>query len=278
MDYKLHKSDIDIQIYERGNTTSNILIVILHGGPGSGAKPLMELSSFQRLEESYHCIYFDQRGSGISTYELRKGLPKELISKDVYDVIQDCKQRWRHKKVILWGGSFGGLLSCIYMECYGDVDGLILSSPAITFERFQALEMFERTKSMMEERLPVNKPETSMKEDVIEPEQVFKDEHFLDFIYSPQNPSNSLRHIAAMSSWFYKYQATNALACIVVPTLLMIGKEDPICDANVILNKVNDIQNSWITSYGLSPCGHAVFEDREDDFICTTEAFINSNF
>lgn len=278
MDYKLHKSDIDIQIYERGNTTSNILIVFLHGGPGSGAKPLMELSSFQRLEESYHCIYFDQRGSGLSTYDLCKGLPMELICKDVYDVIQDCKQRWSRKKMILWGGSFGGLLSCIYMECYGDVDGVILSSPAITFERFQALEMFQRTKSMMEERLPANRLETSIEEEKMEPEQVFKDKDFFKFIYSPQNPSISLKHIAAMSSWFYKYQSTNALTCIDVPTLLMIGKEDPICDANIILNKVNEIQNPYIRSYGLSPCGHAVFEDCEDDFICTIEAFINTNF
>lgn len=274
MNYTILSHDIKLQVYERGNKESDTLLIILHGGPGSGAKPLMNLSSFQTLTLEYHCIYFDQRGSGESHYDLQKGLLAEQVCKDVHIVIEDSRKRWNSKNIILWGGSYGGLLACMYMEYYGNVNGLILSSPAIVFQRAQAVAFYQRSKKLMEKKLPNTMELENITPTTCEPEEELSNPNFLKFVFSSLNPSNSLKHIVAMASWFYQYDATNVCRNIHVPTLLMIGKEDEVCDAHMLMQAINNIQNPNFKACCFPSCGHAVFEDCEEEFIKHIQSFI----
>ena len=50
-----------------GNSSSSTLIVLIHGGPGSGAiMYYAKDSNFKPLEDRYQVAYFDQRLAGIS--------------------------------------------------------------------------------------------------------------------------------------------------------------------------------------------------------------------
>lgn len=80
-----------LQIYDKGNIQSNIAILFLHSGPGSGTQPIMDHVAFQTLEELYHCIYFDQGGSGNSSYDIRNGITIDEITTDVFSAaLQFC--------------------------------------------------------------------------------------------------------------------------------------------------------------------------------------------
>lgn len=270
MDYRIQNDDVNIQVYERGNRQSATMIVFLHGGPGSGAKAIMEMKAFQELEKHYHCIYFDQRGSGQSVYDLQKGLNIEAIVHDVDVVIQDSRKRWKPRHIALWGGSFGGTLACLTME-YGkpDIDCLLLSNPAIYFSRKQALELFGRMQGSMAKRLGIE--ETTMGKT---PEELFKDPAFIEFIFSDKNPSNSLRHVQAMSSWFFLHDYRHSLSCIQLPCACLNGREDPICDCQATVDALSVAKNDRLYWKVLPDCGHAVFEERTDEFVMFLHEFL----
>lgn len=150
--YQVQSTDCQLQVYETGMKHDQ-MIMFLHGGPGSGAAPIMELPAFRALQHIAHCLYFDQRGSGQSLYDLRKGVSQETLCEDVARIVEDSKQRFHPKSIALWGGSFGGMLACMTIEIYPNlVDRLILTNPAITFGRQQALAFLERTAEPMKKR------------------------------------------------------------------------------------------------------------------------------
>lgn len=92
--YQIQSKDCLLQVYACGSFDSDTAIVFLHGGPGSGAQAILELPAFRSLEKDALCIHFDQRGSGASNYDLKKGLSIDTITRDVQRVIQDTKERW----------------------------------------------------------------------------------------------------------------------------------------------------------------------------------------
>lgn len=268
--YTLHSNQCRLQVYA-SYKNNKIGVLFLHGGPGSGANAIMKLSAFQTLEKEYTCVYFDQRGSGKSYYDLQQGLSIEDITNDVLLVARDMKQRWRLDKIILWGGSFGGLLASLCLEQFIDeFDGVILSSPAITFSRQQAIDFFHRMQNMYIEKININNNSTK----TITPEQLFLDKDFREFIFSSSNPSQSLKHICAMSTWFYLHTFENLFNCITIPTLVLQGKEDPICIYQNITNEIQHITNSNIQYYLFDNCGHEVFKDKEKECIEKIKVFI----
>lgn len=270
--YLVHSEDCFLQVYERGNGSESILL-LLHGGPGSGAKPLMELSVFQTLEKQFLCVYFDQRGSGNSTYDLTQGLSIQQLTNDVQAVAAEVKQRWHPKRLVLWGGSFGGTLACLSMERFPTLaDLLILCNPAITFHREQALALFKRSCDGMQTRLQGLMKQQPTRE--LMPELLFQQQEFRAFIFSPRNPSSSLRHIAAMSDWFYRYDATTFFKTLSSPTLVMLGQEDPICDAIATREAMQLHAPNMVKTALLANCGHAIFEDQPTAFLTQIQQFL----
>lgn len=91
--YQIQSKDCLLQVYACGRFDRGTAIIFLHGGPGSGAQAIMELPAFRALEEDALCIHFDQRGSGASSYDLKKGLCIDTLTNDVLRVIQDTRSR-----------------------------------------------------------------------------------------------------------------------------------------------------------------------------------------
>ena len=119
----LRKTRIDIggcQLYveEEGR---GIPIVLLHGGPGSthhGFHP-----HFSRAAEFARVIYYDQRGCGLSDYEMGDGYSVEQAAADL-DALRQALgiQQW-----IILGHSYGGFLAQYYTTLYPEpVSGLVI--------------------------------------------------------------------------------------------------------------------------------------------------------
>lgn len=269
---QVKRDDVVLKVYDQGNTNSEIVVLFLHGGPGSGANALMELDAFVQLETQYHCVYFDQRGSGLSTYDLRSSITQEQIIEDTHAVVTCIKETYPTKKIVVWGGSFGGVVACLYLSKYQDIDKLILSSPAICFGREQSLAFFKRTSSSMKKRMA---PYSMSFEEGVTPEEELANEAFQSFVFSTQNPSKSIKHIVAMKDWFFHFDASDSLRNCNIDTLLLIGEDDSICDATTILHSIETLHNEKIETLAIAQCGHAVFVDAKELFLQKIQDFID---
>ena len=106
-------------IWVEGNTASNTLVIILHGGPGGNALIYNETSitMARELEKRYGVAYWDQRSSGNSRGSFDKEeLTVELMAEDldlVIDLLQD--QYGPNLDIFLLGHSWGGYLGSYYL-------------------------------------------------------------------------------------------------------------------------------------------------------------------
>ena len=82
--YKMKSNAVDLQVYESRTIQDDVTLLFLHGGPGSGAWPLILQDAIQSLLKMYHCVFFDQRGCGLSLYDLHQGI-------DFHDMLQDIQ-------------------------------------------------------------------------------------------------------------------------------------------------------------------------------------------
>lgn len=272
--YQIQSDDCMLQVYACGDLRADTAIVFLHGGPGSGAQAVMELPAFQALKEDALCIHFDQRGSGASAYDLKKGLPMELITRDVLRVLQDSRKRWSIRRLYLWGGSFGGCLAALCLEQFPEeLTGCILSSPAIGFSRAQLLDQFDRMSAAFRVRMQEQLPQGQNNESPL-PEEVFADEEFRSFIYSDYNPSKSLRHICAMSSWFFQHDMHGLFESCTLPLLILQGKDDTVCSWKQLFEELATCGRENIHAHFYEHCGHEVFTDQKDAFLKEIRAFL----
>lgn len=268
--YQVISNHCQLQVYSVNPSHSQTAILFLHGGPGSGAKALIDLPVFQQFHQQFHCIYFDQRGCEQSFYDLSQGITIEDITNDVFQVVQDTKKRFPIQKLFLWGGSFGGLLACLCIQKFSEIfDGVILSSPAITFSRHQALDFYKHMKKQYSSHLTIS----NNKNDV-QPEDFFSDPNIRQWIFSNKNTSNSLQHICAMSQWFFQYTFKGIFENINFPLLVMQGKDDSICLFQNINNEMNKNHSDNIEYHLFEDCGHEVFTDQSKEFVTIIEIFI----
>src|SRR6476661_446414 len=101
-------------------------IIILHGGPDFDHSYL--LPELDHLSDSYHLIYYDQRGRGRSA----DGVKPEgvTLASDIAD-IEKVRQYYHLDSVVLLGHSWGTVLALEYALRYpGRVSHMILMNPA----------------------------------------------------------------------------------------------------------------------------------------------------
>ena len=101
-------------------------VVVLHGGPDFDISYL--LPDLDRLADSYHLIYYDQRGRGRSADRVR---PEDVsLASDVED-IDRVRDRFHLEQTAVLGHSWGAVLALEYALRYPTrVSRLILMNPA----------------------------------------------------------------------------------------------------------------------------------------------------
>jgi proline iminopeptidase len=101
-------------------------IIVLHGGPDFDHSYL--LPELDRLSDSYHLIYYDQRGRGRSADGVQ---PDDVtLASDIAD-LEKVRQYYHLDSVVLLGHSWGTVLALEYALRYPDrVSHMILMNPA----------------------------------------------------------------------------------------------------------------------------------------------------
>ncbi|WP_416865261.1 MAG: alpha/beta hydrolase [Imperialibacter sp.] len=103
------------------------LLVVLHGGPGSDYRYLLNCKEF--ANQGYRVVFYDQRGTGLS-----QRFPKSHYTMQVaYDDLSGIISHFRsdaNQKVFLLGHSWGAMLASAYINQYPSaIDGAILAEP-----------------------------------------------------------------------------------------------------------------------------------------------------
>lgn len=101
------------------------MVVFLHGGPGSDYRN--GLHAKQLTEAGYYVVFYDQRGTGLSTRHKKESYTIQLYLDDLTSVIQHYRTS-SVQKVFLFGHSWGAMLAAAYINLYPDrIDGAIFA-------------------------------------------------------------------------------------------------------------------------------------------------------
>ena len=95
----------------RGHSTSNPILLYLHGGPGFPQMPFTHIDS-RKLEKHFLVVNWDQRGSGKSR---SPDIPAESMNieqflSDTHELIKMLRSRFSQEKIFLLGHSWGSIL------------------------------------------------------------------------------------------------------------------------------------------------------------------------
>lgn len=108
-------------------------LVVIHGGPGLSQDYL--LPQMARLSENYFVIFYDQRGSGRSTGELKESGNLETFMND----IEAIRKEFGFEKISILGHSWGGFVAMKYATIHpNSVKRLVLvTSMSACYEDFK---------------------------------------------------------------------------------------------------------------------------------------------
>ncbi len=106
--------------------SSDIPVVILHGGPGGFVKVFEEVPGIA-LEEHLSIIYYEQRGCGRSNDSEDQDYEIDTLLEDLKCLIE----KWGYQTVHLLGYSFGAELAIEFTLKHPEyVEKLVLQSPS----------------------------------------------------------------------------------------------------------------------------------------------------
>ena len=107
-------------VWIHGNEDSKYIILAVHGGPGSNVldfRDYMGGKGFRKLEEDYLVVYWQQRASGQSKGSNNNNFfTIAQYVEDADKVIDDLKKRYPNKEIVLFGHSWGGMLTSAYLK------------------------------------------------------------------------------------------------------------------------------------------------------------------
>jgi proline iminopeptidase len=103
-------------VWVKGNTSSGVFLINLHGGPGGSSIVGTIVPAMQDLENEFAVVYWDQRASGLS-----QGNPSpttftvEQYVEDTDLVVDTLAELYAPTSVFLYGHSWGGALGAAYL-------------------------------------------------------------------------------------------------------------------------------------------------------------------
>ncbi len=105
-----------LPVWVKGNFESDVMLIIVHGGPGDSGLSFTITPGFKMLEDDYMMVYWDQRFSGLDqgNSDITKMDPEDFIE-DTEKLVQLIQDKYPGKKLFMLGHSWGGQLSAGYL-------------------------------------------------------------------------------------------------------------------------------------------------------------------
>lgn len=107
----------DMPVHVHGNMNSNVIIFLIHGGPGGNGLEYRAGNYSAELEKKYAVAYWDQRGQGMAQgHYTKEDITIETMVEDMDAVVKVLKAKYgENKSIFVMGHSWGGTLSAKYM-------------------------------------------------------------------------------------------------------------------------------------------------------------------
>jgi pimeloyl-ACP methyl ester carboxylesterase len=113
----LINKEAKMPVVVRGNKTTGIFILFVHGGPGGTSLQKIGLPAFNDLEKSYATVFWDQRGSGSSQGNGKNDLlTLPQFVEDLDKLIDLIRFKYNNPEIFLMGHSWGGCLGTAYLS------------------------------------------------------------------------------------------------------------------------------------------------------------------
>ena len=104
-----------IMVHE--NSSSNPVLLVLHGGPGYAMLPLMHATN-PELEDEFIVVNWDQRGAGLTPDDDESKMTLATFIQDAHELTLWLKRKFNKDKIYILGHSFGTVLGIFLVKEY----------------------------------------------------------------------------------------------------------------------------------------------------------------
>jgi pimeloyl-ACP methyl ester carboxylesterase len=112
--FYVESNGASMRVKVHGNTTSKVILLVAHGGPGFGA--IAYRPALENIEKQYGVAYWDQRAAGFSQGGNNiENLKMEQQGKDAKAVLLVLKLKYPEFTFFIYGQSWGGMVSSSFM-------------------------------------------------------------------------------------------------------------------------------------------------------------------
>ena len=266
-------------------------IVVVHGGPDFDHEYL--LPEMDRLADSFHLVYYDQRGRGRSF----SGQPPDNVTMATeVDDLDRVREWFGFDSMAVLGHSWGGLLAMEYAIRHPErVSHLILmnSAPASRADAIALRGELTRRKSPAQiERMNELSSDLRFRAGDVDTDAQYYRIHFGTTLRNPEHLDALVRRLRSaftedgiaaareIENRLYEdtwqrddYDLIPALRQLDIPTLLIGGADDFVpCD--VVDHIANAIPGSRLVR--LADCGHFAYLEQPDEVRSTIAEFMAS--
>jgi len=265
-----------IEIEGSGNKT----IITLHGGPGIGDGDDNK-NMFKPFHDDFRVVYFDQRGNGRSD----DAPPETYTHHQLVEDTETIRELIGEEKIILSGGSYGGILALEYALTYPHrVSCMILRGTAASNELQQ-----HALKNALEAQLP------GVNEDMLhnlfygkmEVDDDLKNHFAMIYpLYSRKYTPEKARklfdrkrfrhktHNAFFQHAFPQYDIRDRLKEIKTPTLILAGKHDWITPMRFAEEIAGGLPNAHLEVF--QDAGHSINSDMPERFQSVIRGYLSN--
>jgi len=114
--FYVEHNEAQMPVWVRGNETSEVFIIHLHGGPGGSGIMTALSGPLQPLEKRYRVVYWDQRTSGLSKGKKQSELlTVEQFVQDTDFIVDEILKKYNASRIFIYGSSWGGTLGIAYL-------------------------------------------------------------------------------------------------------------------------------------------------------------------
>ena len=114
--YHLSHKGAKLPVWVKGNFESDVILIVVHGGPGDSGLSFTITPGFKLLEDDYMMVYWDQRWSGMDQGNSDlETMDPDVFIEDTEKVVQLIQSKYPGKKLFMLGHSWGGQLSAGYL-------------------------------------------------------------------------------------------------------------------------------------------------------------------
>lgn len=278
-EFFIESNGVKLNTIIKGRNSDSDIIIALHGGPGTGAKSLMNRKGIKLLENDFLVVYFDQRGCDESKYDIKQGIQLDDLLNDIDNVVDYFKAKYTDKKIYLLGCSFGGFLGFLYMDKYPNkCEKFVATSPALSFEALLTKEYIFKQAKKYENKIP--KPLlATLKVLPINKKSILKlinSEKVESLVWSRNNNPRNFMHLYSMRNWIFDKDLRESFKDYKQPILILQGTEDDECKFDIVQTAVEKAENKNIIIEAYNNCGHRLFDDAPEKFYDDIVSFYES--